>query len=322
MSNDYSPKLIEELIAHLKETKGIEVTSEHTRQMINYGYYHAYKGYRFFKKPKSYIPYTKFEELIAVIDYDNALKAAFYPVLMFLETALKNIVVANIVEGIPSADMKEVYRHRMNDEPGNEGLARQRAHLQEKVQMTITKRYSQNNSIIAHFHERGDQIPVWAVFEVLSLGDFATFCSCLNQYSRTTILRELSMVYNQDIESQLLTNILYALKDLRNAIAHNNVIFDTRFKEREENENIGKWLTVVTKIENIDFDSIFDYFILICVILHRIEYNDEKIEKYINDIEASVNVLFKQVPQNIYVKLTTTQYVTKMNALKEYIKNA
>jgi abortive infection bacteriophage resistance protein len=319
MSRDYSPKPIAELIEHLKKTKGIQVRSEHVRQMINYGYYHAYKGYRFFKRPGNLIPYQNFEELIAVIDYDNALKTAFYPVIMFLETALKNIVVANIVEGVQSADIKQVYRERMCDDPNNEVLTRQRAHLRDKVQNIVATRYAQNNSIIAHFRERGEEIPVWAIFEVLSLGDFAMFCSCLNRYSRVQILRELRMVLDEDTDAQLLTHILFALKDLRNAIAHNNVIFDTRFKEREEHENIGIWIERVTKIKGVDFESVFDYFILITVILHRIEYNDEKIAKYIEDVENAVNALYAIVPTNIYVKLTTTQYITKLNGLKAYL---
>ena len=49
-------------------------------------------GHRFFSKSSNPIPYSNFSEVVAVIEYDNNLKAALYPGLMFIETAIKNIV--------------------------------------------------------------------------------------------------------------------------------------------------------------------------------------------------------------------------------------
>ncbi len=321
MSSDFGPKTIKDLMQHLRQNKGIEVKDEHTRQLINYGYYHAYKGYRFFKKPESLIPYTTFEQIIAVIDYDNGLKASFYPEIMFLETALKNIVVENVIEGLSNAGVEEVFKQKMSDDKDNEVLSRQRAHLKEKIHSSIAKRNSQKNSIISHFCERGDCVPMWAVFEVLSLSDFATFTYCLNEYTRVGLLRMLKMQLNEDDEKQLLASVLYTIKDLRNAIAHNNVIFDTRFKDKEINPIVCTWLEQQTRIEGIDFNSIIDYFILVCVLLQKIEYNDEKIKSFMDEVEGCINKLYKDTPSNIYIKLTTTKLMTKLNGLKEYIVN-
>lgn len=304
---------------HMREARGIEVRSEHTRQMLNYGYYHAYKGYRFFRNSKTQIPYTSFEQIIAVIDYDNALKAAFYPEIMFLETALKNIVVATVIEGLPSAEFREVIRQRMNDENGNDVLQRQRKRLKEKINITLVKRSSQNNEIITHFSEKGKDMPIWAIFEIISLGDFATFTYCLNKYTRVSLLRDLHMYINEDPNHQLLSSILYTLKDLRNALAHNNIVFDTRFSDREINPAVNAWLSKELGIADIDFTSIIDYYLLIAVLLQKIEYGDEKIQAFITEVEGCINTLYQKVPQNIYQKLTTTQCITKLKALSDYI---
>ncbi len=72
-------------------------------------------------------------------------------------------------------------------------------------------------------------------------------------------------------------------------------------------------------ITGIDFSSIIDYYLLIAVLLQKIEYNDEKIQSFITEIEGCVNTLYQKVPQNIYQKLTTTQCLTKLKALTEYI---
>jgi len=322
LSYDYSPKPINELMKHLQKTHGISTSNEHTRQMVNYGYYHAYKGYRFFKKPQSFIPYTKFEELIAVIDYDNGLKSAFYREIMFLETALKNIVCTIVIDGLNSADFRDVFKERMNDDPSNDILQRQRVHLKDKIKSTVTKRYNQNNAIVSHFYERGDQMPLWAIFETISLGDFAAFCSCLNKHTRVSILRDLHIYTGVDPENQLLTHILYAMKDLRNSIAHNNVIFDTRFKEKEVHPNLGAWISNEVKVADVDFSSIIDYYLLVCVLLEKIEYEDEKLHHFVFGVRGLVDALYNDTSQNIYTKLTTTRYITKINAITEYLEKA
>lgn len=320
LSNDYSPKPIEELMKHLKDSRGIEVKSEQTRQMLNYGYYHAYKGYRFFKNSKSKIPYTSFEQIIAVIDYDNALKAAFYPEIMFLETALKNIVVATVIEGLPSAKYTDVMKERMNDEKGNDSLQRQRRRLKEKINSTISKRYSQNDAIISHFCDKGDEAPIWAIFEIMSLGDFSTFTYCLNKYTRVSLLRELHMFIDEDPSNQLLSSILYTLKDIRNALAHNNIIFDTRFTNREISASVCCWLSKELKIDEIDFSSIIDYYLLLAVLLQKIEYGDEKIESFILEVESCFYTLEGKVPENIYKRLTSNKCDLKLQALSAYIE--
>ncbi|MEG2813766.1 MAG: Abi family protein, partial [Oscillospiraceae bacterium] len=203
MSEDYSPKTLPDLMKHLRENHSIQIKDEHTRQMLNYGYYHAYKGYRFFKKPSVIIPYTTFEQVLAVIDYDNDLKSALYPEMMFLETALKNIVVAYIIEDLPSAGIDMVMKKRMNDFPKDDELKRKRNHMKNNIYSAVQSR-SQNNAVIEHFKNKNVEIPIWAIFEVISLGDFISFLSCLNFRSRRHLLSKLKIQSDNDIECQLL----------------------------------------------------------------------------------------------------------------------
>lgn len=320
MDYKYNPKTIVDLMKHLRENRGIEISDTQTRQMMNYGYYHAYKGYRFFKKSGNLIPYTTFEQLIAVIDYDNGLKAAFYPELMFLETAFKNIVVAHIVEDVEDAGFAEIRAKKMNDFSDDEVLRKQRKHLADKITSTVAQRNTQNNQIVAHFCERGDVVPIWAIFEVISLGDFAMFTYCLNKYVRVSLLRQFKFNIDQDIDNQLLAHILYTLKDLRNALAHNNVIFDTRFKEREISDIVAIWLNKEMRLDSVDFTSIVDYYLLLTVLLKKIEYENSKLNAFVSEVENVINALYKGTPANIYTKLTTTKLVTKLTALAEYLK--
>lgn len=43
-----------------------------------------------------------------------------------------------------------------------------------------------------------------------------------------------------DTSRNLLSSMLYTIKSLRNSVAHNNIIFDTRFKDRKINSVLKK----------------------------------------------------------------------------------
>ena len=111
-----TPQTINGLMEHLRNNCNIKISgSLQKSQLISYGYYHGYKGYRFIKKSSNRIPYTDFSEVIAVIEYDNNLKTALYPELMFIETSIKNIVCNESVANLKSATFEHVYENRMSD---------------------------------------------------------------------------------------------------------------------------------------------------------------------------------------------------------------
>lgn len=116
-------KTINGLMIHLRDDCNINIQgSKDKLQLTQYGYYHGYKGYRFIKKRQNTIPYTNFSEIIAVINYDNALKKLVYPALMFIEMAVKNYTLEQIVPGMKDKSIGNIYKTKMNDEISNSDL--------------------------------------------------------------------------------------------------------------------------------------------------------------------------------------------------------
>ena len=92
------PKSVDGLMRYLRDKKGISISgSTQKRKLRNIGYYHGYKGFRFIGKSTNAIPYTDFKELMAIYEFDMQLKSLLYPQLMFIETALKNYVLEEIL---------------------------------------------------------------------------------------------------------------------------------------------------------------------------------------------------------------------------------
>ncbi len=89
----------------------------------------------------------------------------------------------------------------------------------------ISRDYGHNN-IVSHYYDKDAPIPIWAIFELISLGEFGDFLSCLHENVRLKISSSVSV----DSDGIILQKIIYWLKDLRNVVAHNNTIFDTLFQ--------------------------------------------------------------------------------------------
>ena len=73
-----SYKTTDGLMRHLR-SNGIAIYgSRQKTQLINTGYFHGYKGYRFFKKSSIRLPFVSYDEIYATIQYDSKLKSLLY----------------------------------------------------------------------------------------------------------------------------------------------------------------------------------------------------------------------------------------------------
>ena len=243
-----SPQTINGLMRHLRNDCKIQISGSYQKQQLtSYGYYHGYKGYRFAGNSYRQIPYSDFSEVVAVIEYDNNLKAALYPELMFIETALKNIVCNESVKGLKLGTFEHLYKERMSDNTTNTKLQSKRLKLRNSVYAKLAARYhdeeEKENQMVRHFYNRGEDAPIWVVFEILYLSDLAGFFECLNEAVRENILKQMNMFdISIDANKNLLSIMIYTLKALRNSVAHNNIIFDTRFKDRKISPVLKKWV--------------------------------------------------------------------------------
>lgn len=202
-----APQTINGLMRHLRNDCHIQINGSYQKQqLISYGYYHGYKGYRFVKNSQNRIPYSDFSEVVAVIEYDNNLKASLYSDLMFIETAIKNIVCNESVKGLKLGTFEHIYKERMRDNTSNTKLQSKRLKLRNSVYSKLSTRYhdeeDKDNQMVRHFYGRGEDAPLWVVFEILYLSDLASFFECLNQTSREGILKQLNM-FDSAIDTKL-----------------------------------------------------------------------------------------------------------------------
>jgi abortive infection bacteriophage resistance protein len=131
---------------------------------------------------------------------------------------------------------------------------KRRLDLRNRIYKVQTDAYGNGNKIADHYIGKDSSIPIWGIFELLSFGEFGHFVSCLNYGSRENISKKLGIPQSDDSNAIMPQRLIYATKDLRNAIAHNDVIFDCRFKTGNIDKQVSNAITNATGVSDLNFD--------------------------------------------------------------------
>lgn len=281
-------KSVNSLMKHMREKDvgSLEIWGSRQKRLLQWhGYFHGYKGYRFYKKSSKPIHYNDFDEVHAVIEYDMNLKSLFYPEIMFLETALKNLVLEIILEEAGSCKFSEIYSKLIHlpAMTKRDHQLRQR----DNIYGALTRAYD-HNAMVQHFYNRDDYVPIWAIFEIISLGDFGNFVSSLSPNCRKKISLSFGLRQSSDTDHKLFQNLIFTLKDLRNAIAHNGAVFDCRFNESTKatkpKKSVANYLSVELGFRDITLHSIYDYAALVVFLIKSLGIPKREVKAFIRSL--------------------------------------
>lgn len=320
------PKSINSLMSYMRYEKGISIQgSVQKRKLRCIGYFHGYKGYRYHGKSSSMFSVNSFNEIQAIYDFDMALKTMFYPRIMFLETSFKNYVLEVILNKSKSSSFVEIYSSLLTDyktysvgSDKYEKAIRKRLNLRNHIYEAISRSYGKKN-IVNHFYHNDRPLPIWAIFELLSLGEFGSFLDCLNKPSRLEVSKSIGIKSSVDSDGKILSKVVYALTDLRNAVAHNGVVFDTRFASSQVNDRLQKYIEAETGIKGMTFTSIVDYVILVAFMMKCLKCPKSEIHSFISSFEQHSEAFRKSVSSSIYMSIVYSDTRNKITILKKYI---
>ena len=316
-----SYKTIDGLMRHLRDN-GIAISgSSQKRQLRNTGYFHGYKGYRFFKNAQNSLPFVSYNEIYATIQYDSALKALLYGKMMYIETAVKNIALESI------QDMYDKVVSSYNNVPANctteqkKRLQQNKLNLQNSIQSSLAYAYKKDNPKITHFYNNVGYsgVPIWALFEIMTMGDLGYLLSCLTYDVRDDISKRLGINVSSDTNRQLIYKYIYTLKDLRNAIAHNSVVFDTRFRNIDPTSAMKQCLKIEIGLPYVNFKTIGDYVILMCYYMKLLQVPKTEIKAFVREFERITEDYRKAVNADVASIVIHPDLVSRMNLLKNFL---
>lgn len=323
-------KTTDGLMRHLRNS-GIKISgSKQKRQLINTGYFHGYKGYRFFKTASTRLPFTSYAEVYATIQYDSGLKSLLYGKMMFIETALKNVALESILCHTHSESIQVMYDKAIssyNNAPPSatpdqrKKLQQYKLNLQNSIQGSLAYAYKKNNPKITHFYNNigYSEVPIWALFEIMTMGDFGQLLSCLTYDVRNDISKQIGFNLSCDTNRELVYKYVYTLKDLRNAIAHNAVVFDTRFRNIDPSPAMKQCLMQDVYLPYINFKTIGDYIILMSYLLKKLGMPKTDIKTFIRDFEKLTETYKKSVNPSVAAIAIHPDLPARMAALKNFL---
>lgn len=316
------------LMKYLRENHNMIINgSKDKRNLINMGYYHGYKGYRYINSPQNRINFMEFNEIVSVVNFDSKLKSLLYPQLMLVETISKNIVLQILVEEYKTDEFNEIYEKRMTDYRNStkskdyKEKMKHRLNVQNNIYSALSRSYNSNNKIVTHFYSKDRHVPIWGIFEIITLGIFADLIKSLEFDVRKKIVKEMKLSLSYDTNAKFPEKIIYLIKSLRNSVAHNDVVFDVRFKDSNVDSTLCEYIENEVKCLNVDFSTITDYILIIVLLLKKYGITKTELNRFINEYENIVEEFRNNIPFNIYSQVIHTDMKLKLEKLRKYVKN-
>lgn len=324
-SHNKKPSTPNSLMKHLR-LNGVAISgSAQKRSLRNMGYYHGYKGYRFVGNSHNRLDTTDFKQIATIYNFDTQLKTLLYPCVMQIETALKNRTLEAVLANSNSAYFEDIWKRSLTayrDAPSRSKYGKaweERQRLRGEIDSLIY-RNSKDRDVIAHFKEKDAEIPIWALFEVMTLGNFGTFYKCLGNDVKSAIVTDLGMPTNLD-SAHILESMIFALKDLRNAIAHNGVIHDVRFQKAKTYQKVGTLFSTTMHVKSVDFTSLTDYVVMLTYLMKQLGFTKTECRQLVDSYEKTVKRFEAEVPTNIFTKVVHPKTGYKLQLTKKYLRD-
>lgn len=314
---------LSDLQAHMVNHHGLEISAVDQMDLLNMGYYHGYKRYRYVKKMNrdGYLRLTRFEEIRAIYHFDQQLKALFYPLVMQVETALKNRVLAALTTGQDSSlaammSQQLMIAQALDTETRNAQQALRCCQaLRTTIYDTVTY-FRYKHAAIAHYQGDLSRLPLWAYFEVITLGQFSQFLAGLQPRSQALIAQTCQLLPDCRQGVQLVVN---SLIELRNAIMHNGVIFDANFPSGVP-RRVKICLASALELPSLQFRFIEDYLILLIWLASGLQLDSELVNTSVHQFEQLVMTLDQTLKhRQAFSKIVSTSYLHKLKQVQLFL---
>ena len=190
-----------------------------------------------------------------------------------------------------------------------------------RINSALIRDYMRGRRIENHYFDNDRDVPLWAAFESLTLGEFGNFFSCSNNSVKRYVSSHLGFPSNLDGDGNLLSSVIFCLKDLRNAIAHNGVIFDTRFATSRIDSRVEKLIETQLGIANLDYRYIVAY-VAVVVYLLKCLGETKDAGSFVNEYKTAIKTLDSNFDKEVYFKIVGTQEKGIVEKIESFIKSA
>lgn len=326
--HEHVPLSTNALMRHLRN-RGVNIRGSLSKKKLqNIGYYHGYKGYRFARDRRSPLPITDFNQVLNLYAFDMELKTLFYPYIMQIETSLKSCILDVICSDLAQKGLSASFDVVCSACLSGAGAKEQYRELSYLAQKVSRQSVRDGEPVIKHFTDQSRGVPIWALMETLTLGEFSAIYSCLTDELKDEIYGYLGMpkrsrgaASQKKGKTDLLLALLRVLASLRNSVAHNNVILDARFLIRNEpNRHVKEYLGEEFEIDPVPFSQIADCMLLVVYFLSALGYSKTERKRFVAEYDRILDEYAScKLPAEIYRQMVGRSDNLKIRPALAYI---
>ena len=212
----------EEQLAHLK-AKGLAVPDEDAAKsaLCNAGYFALVNGYKdLLRDPmtRAYKPGSSFGDVVAIFEFDDALRNLLLSSLATVERKLRSTVSYAFCERHGEAQAAYL-------DASNYNLAGRNASKVAKLVGILDKlaNGSTDRGYLVHYRKHHGSVPLWVLVNAVTFGQMSTMFSLMLPGDRAAVAKQFEHVNERELEQIFKVLVLY-----RNVCAHGERLLSYR----------------------------------------------------------------------------------------------
>lgn len=269
----------EQLIQKLSEEKKLEISDKDyaIKLLKEHSYFALISGYKspFKGKDGNYKVHTSIQDIYALYIFDDSLRALFLQYILKIENHVKSLISYSFCETYGDAQQHYLNPTKYNFNSKN----------QDDVNELVTRLIKittdpKNYPYIKHQKRKHGNIPLWVMMKALTLGTVSKMYSFLPQNIQHNISKEFAYVHES-----MLVQMLDLLARVRNVCAHNERLFDYKYKKGTIDDTYIHTSLEIPKVKGQYKKGKNDLFAVVIVLKYLLAENDfESFVEKINNL--------------------------------------
>lgn len=281
----------EEQINILK-TRGLTIPDEQLAIEIlkQNNYYYLINGYKDIfietgKTPESFIKNVSFTEIYTLHQFDKELRSNLSHILIIIERMFGSVLAHEFSRIHKNHDAD--YLNIDNFNQSTEDYLFTSTKLITKLNSIINESLDHSDTIICHYKNQYNRIPLWVLVNKLSFGTLAKMYKALLPNEKHAIAKSISEISNLRLYPNNIQQAINVLVLLRNKCAHDQKIFDFNSSPMTimSNDFTKRYLTSQQNIHSL-FGAIG------CIALF---VKPNIFDSFLNQLRKKLNMLFANI---------------------------
>lgn len=273
----------EQLLWKLSQEKKLEISDKDyaVKLLKEHSYFALISGYKgpFKGKDGNYKVHVSIQDIYALYVFDDSLRALFLQYILKIEKHVKSLISYSFCEAYG-----EKQAHYLNATKYNYNSRNQKDINELITRLTNITENPKNYPYIRHQKKQYGNIPLWVMMKALTLGTVSKMYSFLPQSVQHNVSKEFTYIHES-----MLTQMLDLLARVRNVCAHNERLFDYKYKKGTIDDTYIHEVLKIQKVKGQYRKGKNDLFAVVIVLKYLLDRND--FEEFVEKLDSIIQKL-------------------------------